>query len=239
MADIQVSQQDLLAAQAGVINNNNEDALPVTPNRAQLDLPLADTTEAESSEVIDAPTEATDDAPAEDTEDELSKLLDEEDAENKPEEDKPEEGDFAEKFDAAFQERFGMTPDEATELVTELVAERREKAVRAQLTELQAVWGVDEPVMRERLELVGQYWATLSPEKQAKFDNVKGAQTIYSKLVSMGKVPKQLQSSVSKAQTGQAKHWYTQKQIDSMPLSEYQAQADRISYAIANGLVRK
>ena len=92
--------------------------------------------------------------------------------------------------------------------------------------------------MRERLQLVGQFWATLSPEKQAKFDNVQGALTIYQKLVQMGKVPQKLQSSVSKAPTGKPKYMYTQKQIDDMPIHEYQAQADRIAYALANKLVK-
>ncbi len=238
MADIQVTAQDILAAQV-----TDSDSLAVAPNRAQLDLPLADVATQTQSEVADAPTEAPTDAPVEDTEDdELSKLLDDEQVDTEDsDEEKPteEDGDFAKRFDDHFAERFGMSPDEAVELVTELVAERKEREVRAQLTELQTAWGIDEPAMRERLELVADYWTKLSPEKQAKFNSVKGALTIYAKLEQMGKTPKKLQSSVSKAPAGQPKHMYTQKQIDEMPIAQYQAEADRIAYAIANGLVRR
>ncbi len=74
MADIQVTAQDILAAQV-----TDSDSLAVAPNRAQLDLPLADVATQTQSEVADAPTEAPTDAPVEDTEDdELSKLLDDE-----------------------------------------------------------------------------------------------------------------------------------------------------------------
>lgn len=178
-------------------------------------------------------------------EDELLKLLDEAEApeaedseEPETEEDKDDE-DFTAKFEQHFEKTFGMKPDEAVSLVQELVQERLDREVRGQLAELQQAWGTDESETQQRLEAIREVYNTLSPDKQARFNNVKGAQAIWNRMVSTGKAPKVLRGKTATPTKSKTQPMYTQKQIDDMPLKEYEKQAQRIAYAYANGLVAK
>lgn len=171
---------------------------------------------------------------------ELLALLDDENTETPETDTETEEGDkdFQVQFEAHFEKTFGMKPDEAVSLVQELVAERQERQVQGQIEELRTLWGgVPDDELYVRLEAVRTVYNSLSKEKQAKFNNPKGAVAIYKQLEMRGKAPK-VQRSASKT-TATPKFMYTQKQIDSMPLDDYKKQADKIAYAYANGLVQK
>lgn len=177
-------------------------------------------------------------------EDELLALLDAEESNDEPEgepetpEDEPDKT-FEAQFEQHFEKTFGMKPDEAVALVQELVQERVDREVRGQLMELKEAWGTDDTETSSRLEAVREVYNTLSPENQAKFNNVKGAQIIWNRLASSGKAPKLTKGKTATPTKSKPQPMFTQKQIDAMPIKEYEANAQKIAYAYANGLVVK
>lgn len=178
-------------------------------------------------------------------EDELLKLLDSDEETDESDSEEPEtpeddkDDDFEAKFEQHFEKTFGMKPEDAVMLVQELVQERVDREVRGQLTELKTVWGTDDNETQQRLEAVREVYNTLSPENQVKFNNVKGAQVIWNKIAASGKAPKVLKGKSATPTKSQPKAMFTQKQIDAMPIAEYEQNAQRIAYAYANGLVIK
>ena len=132
---------------------------------------------------------------------ELLKLLegdeetDESDSEEPETPENDKDDDFEAKFEQHFEKTFGMKPEDAVMLVQELVQERVDREVRGQLTELKTAWGTDDNETQQRLEAVREVYNTLSPENQAKFNNVKGAQVIWNKISASGKAPKVLKGT--------------------------------------------
>lgn len=177
-------------------------------------------------------------------EDELLKLLEDNDEgadseTEEPETEDKEDDDFEVKFEQHFEKTFGMKPEDAVALVQELVQERVDREVRGQLMELKQAWGTDDNETQQRLEAVREVYNSLSPENQAKFNNVKGAQVIWTRIQASGKAPKVLRGKSSTPSKSKPQAMYTQKQIDAMSIKEYEQNAQRIAYAYANGLVVK
>lgn len=140
-------------------------------------------------------------------------------------------------FSEQFQEHFGMSVDEARELITTLQQEVAARQVNAQKFELSAAWNVPIGEVEQRLAVVSRMWAQLPDDKKAAYDNPKGAIALYERYTQKRGL-KGIQTSNKQAPV-ESKYLYTQKQIDRMDQATYEREQQRIMLAYAQGRVKK
>ena len=140
-------------------------------------------------------------------------------------------------FSEQFQEHFGMSVEEARDLITTLQQEVAARQVNAQKFELSAAWNVPIGEVEQRLAVVSRMWSQLPDDKKAAYDNPKGAMALYERYTQQRGL-KGIQSS-SKQPAVQSKYLYTQKQIDQMDQATYEREQKRIFLAYAQGKVKK
>ncbi|AGY46501.1 scaffolding protein [Cyanophage PP] len=224
-----------------------QDVAPLQPSRATVlyDAPSQseDLPELPSLEdTQDLETEALDEVPSSDVDADLDALLETLDNEGTEQPSEDEQQPTAE-FSAQFEQTFGMSVDDAKELIQELHQERVERQVRVMHNELASHWGVDNKEVENRLLEVRKLWEKLPPDKQTQYDNVNGAIAIWARLESSGRTkntPKLDRNSTSSV-TSSSKYWYTEAQIRELQKNptEYAKHADNVLRAYALGKVKR
>lgn len=144
-------------------------------------------------------------------------------------------------FSEDFKKFTGLELNKAVELINELQSYKQQQLIDNQRNQLQTAWGIAGKDFDTRLQQVQERFAKYPPELQVRLDNPEGAQLIWAKIqqeqTSKQKQIPQLQKG-SKSTAAKSNHLFTRQQISKMSDSEYSANAAKIAYAYANGLVK-
>jgi len=95
---------------------------------------------------------------------------------NQEEENPQQEERPSDEFAAAFENYFGLKPEEALDVVNQLMAFRDEMY-------LMRYWGVSPSEYDQRMQTIKQFYTTLPEEGKAQFNSVEGAIAIWDYLV--------------------------------------------------------
>lgn len=155
----------------------------------------------------------------------------------------------AKKFAEDFKQYLGFDISELREGIQtfkamhqEIVQYKTQKAVDASMKQLQQEWGVDSGEFEQRMSMVLDRFNKYPSELKAKLDNVEGAKLLWAKIEqearAKGKKVPAFERSNSPVSAGTNRPMFTWAEIDAMSQSEYEANADRITYAAANGLIK-
>jgi hypothetical protein len=152
------------------------------------------------------------------------------------EEDETESADVdTSTFDAQFSKRFGMTPDEATQLVTSLQEFRQRVELHEQKLILAQHWGIDIGAAGQRLETIKKAWDKLPADAQSKLDNVDGAIALWAQLE--GRKKPSLTTTKAPSQTKNRAYDFTMREIRAMSPKEYAQRVEEITRAFNTGRV--
>jgi hypothetical protein len=155
---------------------------------------------------------------------------------NQEEENSQQEERPATEFEAAFENYFGLKPEEALDVVNQLMAFRDEMY-------LMRYWGVSPSEYDQRMQTIKQFFTTLPEEGKAQFNSVEGAIAIWDYLVRTNQATPSrkpiAQSSFSRTKpTASPKPDIIKKsEILRMDKQTYQANLPRIVQAFKEGRV--
>jgi hypothetical protein len=209
------SAQADLTERLSAFNSRTPDSVkatnPLTASIAGLETPL-DEVEAVVEEVVEE-TEATEE-PTEETE--------------------VEETEEAVGFDAEFESRFGIKPEEAATVIQELQNFRNEMSLMRQ-------WGVSASEYDARMTSVKEFYSSLPEEGREQFNSPEGAVAIWNHL--SANAPKTTKRSGNKVRgavnstPAPPKFDYKRSQINAMDTTTLQKNWSSINKAYLNGRI--
>lgn len=155
----------------------------------------------------------------------------------------------AKKFAEDFKQYLGFDVSELREgiqtfkaMQQEIIQYKTQKAVDASMKQLQQEWGVDSGEFEQRMSMVLDRFNKYPAELKAKLDSVEGAKLLWAKIEqearAKGKQVPRLERTSNPVASGTPKPMFTWAEISAMSQEEYVANADRITYAAANGLIK-
>lgn len=215
---------------------------------------------AEEAEVVDNTEEVKETTPVVDDGEDHSELeaellgLDKDDDKDEEKTDAPKleerlealKTDVAAVFDNIFQEKFGVSVEEAKAILAGADQVVAKDSVAAQEQELKQLWGDG---YEDNMARVLEQWKKLSPKLQAKYDNAEGVKLIYNKLPKQTQATKsapasretvKLMGSRSTKQTPverQNAPMFKQSELLTMSATEYRKNDAAITKAYAEGRV--
>jgi hypothetical protein len=140
-------------------------------------------------------------------------------------------------FEVAFENYFGIKPDEALETVNQLVAFRDEMT-------LMRTWGVSPTEYDKRMEAIKGFYQTLPEEGREQFNSVEGALAIWDHLIKTGQAKPTTTNKTTPSSFSRTKPSTTPKldiikksEILRMDKATYQANLPRITKAFQEGRV--
>lgn len=141
-----------------------------------------------------------------------------------------------EDFDKQFETKFGVNPEEAKSLFTDLMAMRDEMT-------LMRLWEITPVEYGQRMSEVREFFQKLPEDKQSDFDNVEGAMSIWNYLQSQ-KTDEPKSNKIAKVRgkstnvTSQpTKRIYTRSEIVGMSKEDYNKARADINQAYFEGRI--
>jgi hypothetical protein len=155
----------------------------------------------------------------------------------------------AQKFAEDFKQYLGFDISELRDgiqtfkaMQQEIVQYKTQKAVETSMKQLQNEWGVDSGEFDSRMTRILDRFNKYPAELKAKLDNVEGAKLLWAKIEqeerAKGKEVPRFERSSNPISQSIGRPMFTWNEINAMSNEEYVANADRITYAAANGLIK-
>lgn len=168
-------------------------------------------------------------------EDEVESVVEEVVTEELTEEPEAEENEETSGFDAEFESRFGLKPEEAVTVIQELQNFRNEMALMRQ-------WGVSASEFDSRMTAVKEFYTSLPEEGREQFNSPEGAVAIWNHIAasSPAKVAKRstnkVRGGVNSTQAA-PKFDYKRSQINAMDSKTLQQNWSGINQAYLSGRI--
>jgi hypothetical protein len=172
---------------------------------------------------------------------EVEEQEEQEDQEDQEQIEAPEEQEQEETPDSfvqAFENYFGLKPNEALETVNQLVAFKDEMT-------LMRSWGVTPVEYDQRMEAIKSFYQTLPEEGREQFNSVEGAMAIWDHLIKTGQTTPTMAKPPTASAFSRTKPSSSKPKLDIIKKSEilrmdkatYQANLPRITKAFQEGRV--